>query len=175
MTKKWIDLKNTSTRGLLGSALLATATLGFAGAAQALDLRFGHGGTEDTAYQLGAERFKELLAEASDGEMDVQIMGIQCSATRLKCLNSRWPAHWTVPTIKLGDDCSLYTANVFSIPFLYRDEDHWSQVLDGEVGRAIADQITAETDVRVLAFYSVAASARSLAPSRWRALMISKA
>lgn len=154
MTKKWIDLKSTSTCGLLGSALLATAALGFAGTAHALDLRFGHGGTEDTAYQLGAERFKELLAEASDGEMGVQIMGNSVLGHETEMFEQQMAGALDVSIINPGliTDFSP-TANVFSIPFLYRDEDHWSQVLDGEVGRAIADQITAETDVRVLAFY----------------------
>lgn len=152
MTQKWIDPTRT-TRGLLGTALLGTA-LGFAGTAQAVDLRFGHGGTEDTAYHQGAERFKELLAEASDGEIGVQILGNSVLGHETEMFEQQMAGALDVSIINPGliTDFSP-TANVFSIPFLYRDEDHWQTVLDGEVGREIADQITAETDVRVLAFY----------------------
>jgi len=155
MTRKWIDPKTTlhTTRTLLGSALLA-AGLATAGTAQALELRFGHGGTEDTAYQLGAERFKELLAEASDGEIGVTILGNSVLGHETEMFEQQMAGALDVSIINPGliTDFSA-SANVFSIPFLYRDEAHWQTVLDGEVGREIADRISDETDVRVLAFY----------------------
>ena len=77
MTQNWID-PNASRRPFAKRALGAVAlTLGMtlAGGAQAVDLRFGHGGTEDTAYQLGAERFKELVEDKTDGDVSVTILG----------------------------------------------------------------------------------------------------
>lgn len=152
MTKKWID-PNSCTRSLLSTALLV-ATLGVAGMAQAVDLRFGHGGTEDTAYQLGAERFKELLAEASNGEVNVEILGNSVLGHETEMFEQQMAGALDLSIINPGliTDFSS-TANVFSIPFLYRDEAHWKTVLDGDVGREIADRITSETDVRILAFY----------------------
>lgn len=155
MTKKWIDPKHPArtARTLLGGALLAT-TLGLATTAQALELRFGHGGTEDTAYHLGAERFKERLAEASDGAIEVTILGNSVLGHETEMFEQQMAGALDVSIINPGliTDFSP-TANVFSVPFLYRDEAHWQTVLDGEVGREIADRISAETDVRVLAFY----------------------
>lgn len=152
MTQKWID-PNRTARGLLSTALLATA-MGIAGTAQAVDLRFGHGGTEDTAYHLGAERFKELLAEASDGEIGVEILGNSVLGHETEMFEQQMAGALDVSIINPGliTDFSP-VANVFSIPFLYRDEEHWQTVLDGEVGREIADRISDETDVRILAFY----------------------
>lgn len=143
---------------LLGGSLLTaavmTAGLGLSTTAQAVDLRFGHGGTEDTAYHLGAERFKELVAEKSDGEIGVDILGNSVLGHETEMFEQQMAGALDLSIINPGliTDFSP-TANVFSIPFLYRDEDHWRTVLDGNVGREIADQITAETDVRVLAFY----------------------
>ncbi|RCV88676.1 TRAP transporter substrate-binding protein [Billgrantia montanilacus] len=157
MTHEWIDpTRNTLrplARHLMVGALLS-ASLGLAGAAQAMELRFGHGGTEDTAYHLGAERFKELLAEKSDGNIDVTILGNSVLGHETEMFEQQMAGALDISIINPGliTDFSP-SANVFSIPFLYRDEDHWQTVLDGEVGRTIADQITAETDVRVLAFY----------------------
>ncbi|MGM0785351.1 MAG: TRAP transporter substrate-binding protein [Pseudomonadota bacterium] len=158
MTQKWIGPTPTPPRHALAKSLLAgsvlTASLGLAGTVQAVELRFGHGGTEDTAYHLGAERFAELLAEQSDGEIGVEILGNSVLGHETEMFEQQMAGALDISIINPGliTDFSP-TANVFSIPFLYRDEDHWRTVLDGEVGREIADQITAETDVRVLAFY----------------------
>jgi tripartite ATP-independent transporter DctP family solute receptor len=141
------------SRSLLTGAVM-TVALGMATTAQAVDLRFGHGGTEDTAYHLGAERFKELVAEKSDGEIGVDILGNSVLGHETEMFEQQMAGALDLSIINPGliTDFSP-TANVFSIPFLYRDEEHWRTVLDGNVGREIADQITAETDVRVLAFY----------------------
>ncbi|NIC06942.1 TRAP transporter substrate-binding protein [Billgrantia bachuensis] len=156
MTLSWIDPK-TALRpiaaGLLSGATLVAA-LGMAGTAQAAELRFGHGGTEDTAYHLGATRFKELLNEKSDGEIGVEILGNSVLGHETEMFEQQMAGALDLSIINPGliTDFSS-TANVFSIPFLYRDEEHWQTVLDGEVGREIADRISEETDVRILAFY----------------------
>lgn len=151
MTQKWIDPKNITR---LTTGVVLTAALGLAGTAQAVDLRFGHGGTEDTAYQLGAEKFQELLAAQTDGELGVQIMGNSVLGHETEMFEQQMAGALDLSIINPGliTDFSP-TANVFSIPFLYRDVDHWQTVLDGEVGREIADEITDETGVRVLAFF----------------------
>lgn len=155
MTKNWIDPKAlpTLTRGLLTGALV-TAALGIAGTAQAFDLRFGHGGTEDTAYQLGAEKFQELIGEKSEGEIGVQILGNSVLGHETEMFEQQMAGALDMSIINPGliTDFSP-TANVFSIPFLYRDVEHWQTVLDGDVGRDIANQISEETGVKILAFF----------------------
>ena len=155
MRQKWIDPKALchTTRHLMTGVALA-ATMGLASTAQAYDLRFGHGGTEDTAYQLGAEKFQELLTEKTDGDLGVQIMGNSVLGHETEMFEQQMAGALDMSIINPGliTDFSS-TANVFSIPFLYRDVQHWQTVLDGEVGREIADRITDETGVKVLAFF----------------------
>ncbi|MHB0777232.1 TRAP transporter substrate-binding protein [Halomonas sp. WWR20] len=158
MTQKWIDPKqphasNGFAKGLLAGAVLAVG-LGLSAAAQAVDLRFGHSGTADTAYQLGAEKFKELIAEKSDGEIGVTIMGNSVLGHEGEMFEQQMAGALDMSIINPGLITEFsHTANVFSIPFMYRDVDHWSTVLDGEVGREIADRIEDETGVKVLAFF----------------------
>jgi len=160
-TSKWIDPKSSRNtwprRGLLAGATLAlslTCSLGFAGAAQAVELRFGHGGTEDTAYQLGAERFKELIEDKTDGDITVTILGNSVLGHETEMFEQQMAGALDMSIINPGliTDFS-HTANVFSIPFMYRDVDHWRAVLDGPVGREIADKIEDETGVKVLGFF----------------------
>ncbi|MBN8413055.1 MULTISPECIES: TRAP transporter substrate-binding protein [Halomonas] len=147
--------RTTLTR--LGQSLLAGATLvaglSLTAPVHAYDLRFGHGGTEDTAYHLGATRFKELLEE-QDVDLGVQIMGNSVLGHETEMFEQLMAGALDMSIVNPGliTDFSD-TANVFSIPFLYRDQEHWQTVLDGDVGREIADQITAETGVKVLAFF----------------------
>ena len=147
--------RTTLTR--LGQTLLAGATLvaglSLTAPVHAYDLRFGHGGTEDTAYHLGATRFKELLEE-QDVDLGVQIMGNSVLGHETEMFEQLMAGALDMSIVNPGliTDFSD-TANVFSIPFLYRDQEHWQTVLDGDVGREIADQITAETGVKVLAFF----------------------
>ncbi|WP_280564435.1 TRAP transporter substrate-binding protein [Chromohalobacter sp. 48-RD10] len=156
MTQHWID-PNASRRPFAKRALGAVAlTLGMtlAGGAQAVDLRFGHGGTEDTAYQLGAERFKELVEDKTDGDVSVTILGNSVLGHETEMFEQQMAGALDMSIINPGliTDFSQ-TANVFSIPFMYRDEAHWRHVLDGEVGRDIADRIEDDTGVKVLAFF----------------------
>ncbi|MGK0544528.1 TRAP transporter substrate-binding protein [Halomonas cupida] len=147
--------RTTLTR--LGQSMLAGATLvaglSLTAPVHAYDLRFGHGGTEDTAYHLGATRFKELLEE-QDVDLGVQIMGNSVLGHETEMFEQLMAGALDMSIVNPGliTDFSD-TANVFSIPFLYRDQEHWQTVLDGDVGREIADQITAETGVKVLAFF----------------------
>lgn len=158
MFRKWIDPNQLKpfthlAKGLLAGSVLA-AGLGLASTAQAVELRFGHGGTEDTAYQAGAEKFKALLAEKTDGDVGVTIMGNSVLGHETEMFEQQMAGALDLSIINPGliTDFS-HTANVFSIPFMYRDVDHWRTVLDGEVGREIADRIEEETDVKVLAFF----------------------
>ncbi|WP_129141212.1 TRAP transporter substrate-binding protein [Modicisalibacter coralii] len=155
MTHEWIDPKSATrlARGLLAGTTLALA-LGLSSAAQAIDLRFGHGGTENTAYQLGAEKFKELVAEKSDGDIGVTILGNSVLGHETEMFEQQMAGALDLSIINPGliTDFS-HTANVFSIPFMYRDVEHWQAVLDGPVGREIADRIEDETGVKVLAFF----------------------
>mgnify|MGYP003867782129 CR=1 FL=1 len=146
--------RRRSTRTVLGAALTAALSgLGLTGVADAAELRFGHIGTEDTAYHKGAERFKERVEELSEEEVTVAIfpnatlggegdMFEQQTAGALDLL--------IVAPQNITDFAP--TAAVFSMPFLYRDEDHWEAVLAGEVGKDIGARIEEESGVKVLCY-----------------------
>ncbi|WP_435103523.1 hypothetical protein [Arhodomonas sp. AD133] len=63
-----------SLRKAIGGAIAAAILTAAAAPTHALELRFGHGGTEDTAYHAGAKRFQEALESASDGDLSVTIL-----------------------------------------------------------------------------------------------------
>ncbi|WP_251976281.1 TRAP transporter substrate-binding protein [Salinicola avicenniae] len=146
-----------NVRGL-GLALLATLTLACvtlaAPTASARELIFAHGATEETAYHLSAARFKALLEEKTDGELTVGLYsnGVLGHETEMFEQQTAGALDFSIVNPGLISEFS-HTASIFSIPFLYRDIDHWRHVLDGEAGREIAARIEDETGVKVLAYY----------------------
>ncbi|GHC25038.1 transporter [Kushneria pakistanensis] len=141
-----------------GTLLLAVACLGLAvlapSQASARELIFGHGATEETAYHASAERFGELLKERSNGELTVSLYSNSVLGHETEMFEQQTAGALDFSIVNPGLISEFsHTASIFSIPFLYRDIDHWQHVLDGEAGREIARRIEDETGVKVLAYY----------------------
>lgn len=148
-------MKNCSMRHrVVGWLTVAILSLAFAGESQARELIFGHGATEDTAYHLSAERFKQLLEEKTDGELTVNIYSNSVLGHETEMFEQQTAGALDLSIINPGLISEFsHTASIFSIPFLYRDIDHWQHVLDGKPGGEIAQRIEEETGVKVLAYY----------------------
>lgn len=132
---------------MLLAALIPTA-------AQARELIFGHGATEETAYHLSAERFKQLLEAKTDGELTVSIYSNSVLGHETEMFEQQTAGALDLSIVNPGLISEFsHTASIFSIPFLYRDLDHWRHVLDGQPGQVIAKRIEDETGVKVLAYY----------------------
>lgn len=136
----------------VSAAALAVAATALA--AEAQDLRFGHIGTEDTAYHLGAERFAERLSELTDGALTVTIFPNATLGGEPDMFEQQVAGALDLSIVAPQNFSDFSnTAAVFSFPFLYRDAEHWEQVLTGEVGQEIADAIYEETGVKVLGYF----------------------
>ncbi|KAA0015930.1 TRAP transporter substrate-binding protein [Salinicola corii] len=136
------------------TTLALTALVAIIPHAQARELIFGHGATEDTAYHLSAKRFKQLLEEKTDGGLTVNIYSNSVLGHETEMFEQQTAGALDLSIVNPGLISEFsHTASIFSIPFLYRDLDHWRHVLDGEPGREIARRIEEETGVKVLAYY----------------------
>ncbi|WP_438765008.1 TRAP transporter substrate-binding protein [Kushneria sp. TE3] len=137
--------------------LAAIACLGLtvlASQACARELIFAHGATEETAYHASAERFGELLKDKSDGALTINIYSNSVLGHETEMFEQQTAGALDFSIVNPGLISEFsHTASIFSIPFLYRDIDHWAHVLDGEAGREIARRIEDETGVKVLAYY----------------------
>lgn len=104
--------------------------------------RLGHLQGMDHPYQKGAEKFRDLLAEKSNGRIEVnifpssqlgngrdQVEGLQLGTIHLH-VGSVAPVANFAPKL-----------NVLSLPYLFRDRQHAIQVLDGEIGRELSAEL----------------------------------
>jgi tripartite ATP-independent transporter DctP family solute receptor len=123
---------------------------GLMGGANAADYVFkaAHNGSAGHPFDDGYMKFKEVMETATGGKVEVQIFPaeqlgseeqvnemIQLGTAELNITGSAAVSNW-VPE-----------AELFNLPFIFRDVDHMYRVLDGPVGQRIADAIEQKLDV----------------------------
>ncbi|MEM9148576.1 MAG: TRAP transporter substrate-binding protein [Pseudomonadota bacterium] len=141
---------------ILATTALATGSL-VSSTASAADyvLKLAHNGPEQHPFQDGAVAFKEALETATDGAVEVQIFpGEQLGSEEE-----------TAQMLKLGTiACSVQSAggglapfvpeaDLFNLPFLFSDTDHFYRVVDGEIGASVAGKVEEQLDVKFLGWW----------------------
>lgn len=137
MKSSWRTLATVIAVGLLSLA-----------AAQTYTLQMGHGAQASHPSQFGAERVAELVAERSDGRLQIEVFpnrqlgeeremveGLQLGTVDIAVV-STGPLGGFVPQI-----------NVIDLPFLFRDAEHAFAVFDGPIG---AQLLAAFDDVGIV-------------------------
>ena len=132
--------------------------------AQEYTLRAGHGAQSQHPTQYGLEHFAELVAERTDGAVQVDVYpdrqlgeeremveGLQLGTVDLTVV-STGPLGGFSPEI-----------NVLDMPFLFRDNEHAYAVFDGEIGQSLLANFAAQ-DIEGLAIWE----------NGWRHLTIDK-
>ncbi len=116
-----------------------------------------HVNTTDSSYQAGFEAMKEKLEEVSGGTMTVEIHpNGELGGNESELIEKM--ATGTVDVIVSSPNFIATTgvkeADLFSIPFLYSSLEHWTAVVDGEVGQTITDKINEGGNFRCLGYWS---------------------
>lgn len=131
--------------GLAGAAGLGTAGLGACAGGDgprrtdSVRIILGHGAAPGNPRSEGALAFQRLVAEGSDGEVEIQILGQEsvgsdtemmvsvAAGTLDMSINSQGPFSSYVPE-----------AALIGLPFLFESSEHAYRVLDGEIQQTIA-------------------------------------
>ena len=107
-------------------------------------LRLAHNQTTDHPVHLGLVRFAELVKERSGGRLTVQIFPngqLGGETTALEQLQSGTLDMTKASAAPLGSFVEDF--GVFSVPYAFRDRDHYWSVLDGPIGAEILDALSA--------------------------------
>ncbi|WP_414833782.1 DctP family TRAP transporter solute-binding subunit [Afifella sp. YEN Y35] len=139
----------------IGAIALFSATLAaMAGPASAETYRLSQNTSNTTTWQKGAEKFNELLGEATDGKMDVRIFpnaqlagGDQMKQTEMV---SRGSIDFML-TSAINVTPLVPELAVFSLPYLYSDYDAVDATTSGEPGQKI-EEILKEHGIIALAW-----------------------
>jgi tripartite ATP-independent transporter DctP family solute receptor len=118
-------------------------------------LKVAHNGNEKHPFQKGYERFKEVLVAETGGAVEVQIFpnsqlgseeeGTQMVKLGLIAANASSTAG--------GLSTSVPEAELFNLPFIFRDLDHCYRVIDGPIGQDLARTVEEKLNCLVLGYW----------------------
>lgn len=135
-----------------GGAPSSSGTEGSSSAQEEIVLKFGHVLAPSHPYQLGAEKFKEILEANAPQPVKVEVfhssqLGSERDLTEGLQLGSVDIA------IAPGTISSFEpTMKVFDLPYIFRDKEHAYNVLDGEIGQEIAANLQTK-NMRLLSYW----------------------
>ncbi|WP_372800730.1 DctP family TRAP transporter solute-binding subunit [Paracoccus seriniphilus] len=140
----------------LGNTALATLLAGamMVGAAAAETLRLSHNTGDTTTWQKGAEKFGELLSEATDGEMTVRVFPNAQLAGGDQMRQAEMVGRGAVDlvvTSAINVTPLVPEMAAFSLPYLYANYDEVDATTQGEPGAKLAE-ILAGKGIIVLAW-----------------------
>ena len=114
-------------------------------------IRLAHHVTTQSEQHAAAEAFAKKVAEYSGGSLAVQVLPAAQMGGQREIIESV-----SIGTLEMGYGESGLYANyvpqfgIIALPYLYRDFDHWTRVVDGEVGAELAGLLERQSGIRIL-------------------------
>ena len=123
------------------------------GSAEQEILKLGHVWPNSEIHAQAVERFKEEVEELTDGKLKIEIYengSIGDDGELLEGLQIGTADIWVGGAGVLSG--SSKTAQIFTVPFMFDNQEHFDKVYNGEIGQEISDLITEESGNRVLSY-----------------------
>jgi len=136
-----------TTLGAIGLSIM----LPFSSAYAETKIRFAHHISTDSEQHLAAERFRDLASKYSDGDIKVEIYPSGQMGGQREIIESV-----ELGVLEMGyGESGLYANYVpefglLTLPYLYRDVDHWENVVTGEIGLGLINKLVDTSGVRPL-------------------------
>lgn len=118
-------------------------------------IKAAHTTSTDYPYQIGFEVMAKSLKEKTNGAIDMQVFpNGQLGGNEREVIEALQLGNVTM-TVVNGAVISNFVpkADVFNLPFIFRDIQHLYKALDGEPGNIIAKELEAK-NLKVLAWYA---------------------
>ncbi|PLS17345.1 C4-dicarboxylate ABC transporter [Bacillus sp. M6-12] len=122
---------------------------------EATVLKLGHVWPESEIHAKAAEEFAKEVEEKSAGKLKIEIFGdgtLGDDKDLLEGLKVGTADIWAGGAGVLSS--ASETANIFTVPFMFENQDHFNKVFDGEVGKDISDKILEESQYKVLSYWT---------------------
>lgn len=126
---------------------------------EVITLRVAHNQTSlDNPYQIGLIKFAEVLAEISNGTMEVEVypgtLGTNESELAMKLSTDAVDVVVASPAFMTGTGVKEF--DIFSLLYLFDSFEHWERVIDGEFGNTMKKLITKKTnnEFKIIGYYS---------------------
>jgi tripartite ATP-independent transporter DctP family solute receptor len=144
--------KTCFTIGIIVALLVGFAAVGFA--APKWVLKVGTVTAPEHSYNLGVKYFADIVEKETGGQVKIElfpnsILGDEDDLIEGMQLGTIDMA--VAATAKLSG--FVPEVDLFSLPFLFRDIDHWVKVLDGPQGVRMTEIIESKSELKVLGYW----------------------
>ena len=118
-------------------------------------LKLGHVWSDSEIQAQAVVKFKEEVEKTTDGKLKIEIFpngSLGKDQDLLEGLKIGSADIWVGGAGVLSG--SSDTAQIFTMPFIFDNKDHFDTVYNGEVGQDIADKILAESGYKILSYWA---------------------
>ncbi|MDR2390248.1 MAG: TRAP transporter substrate-binding protein [Planctomycetota bacterium] len=135
------------------AVLFAVALAAIAAAGQ-VTLRLGNNQPETQVWNVGIRQLQDAVARHSGGRLEIvnypnATLGAEPELAE-SCKEGTLDMFIGDPTVGTTFCKEL---ELFALPFLFRDYDHWLKALDGAPGKKYAELIEQKTGLKILAYW----------------------
>jgi tripartite ATP-independent transporter DctP family solute receptor len=125
----------------------------FLSAAVAQTLRLAHHHAVGSTVDQTADKFAELVAEKTSGQVKIQVYPAAQLGQELEAFDllNNGLVDFTITSLGLMDKY-WEPINVTSLPFVYRDWDHVEEAFAGEYGETVKEGVAGNSNVELLGF-----------------------
>ena len=118
-------------------------------------IRAAHVTGTDYPYHIGLEAFAKSVAEKTNGKVEVQIFpNGQLGGDEREVVESLQLGNVTATVVSSAVLANFSPkADIWQLPFFFRDKDHFYKALDGEPGKIIANDLEAK-GIKVLSWWN---------------------
>lgn len=126
------------------------------GNGESTTIKLAHSGSETHQYHIAAEKFKELVDEKTDGELQIEIHPNATLGSEADVIEQVIGGSVEMTTVAADSSFAntVPEMNVFGIPYLFTDREHVYSVLDGEIGNDLLE-MTSENSLKGLGYWEV--------------------
>ena len=134
-----------------------TSGSGSAGSSESkIIITLAHDAKGNHPYVPASEKFKEVLEAETDGEVEVTLFPFGQLGSEDQLVQAVNLGTLDASAISAGNMSShVPELDLFNLPFIFRDVDHFYKVLDGPVGRWVACTIEKNLNIVLIDFWTV--------------------
>lgn len=118
-------------------------------------VKLAHNGPEQHPFQDGAKAFKSALESSSGGSVEVQLFPGEQLGSEEATSQMIKQGTLTCAVESAGGGLAPFVpeADIFNLPFVFSDMDHFYRVVDGKVGSRVASKVEDTLDAEFLGWW----------------------
>lgn len=133
----------TTLKPLLASLCLSTASLLFAPAVMAQVIKAADVHPQGYPNVVAVQNMGEKLIQQTDGKLEIKVFPGGVLGDEKQMIEQAQMGAIDIIRVSMAPVAAILPdIEVFTLPYVFRDEDHMHKVIDGDIGKSIGEKLT---------------------------------